>query len=160
MSLADLLQFLHVASAFWFVTGLIGRDVILGRARRSDDLARIRVLLEASGPFERILVIPGSFAVLSLGILTWWAEKLPLWGQGSRWVPVSLIVFASTIPLVPLIFLPRGKAFNAALTSAIEAGRVTPDLTAAFRDPWVAAARWYELTVVAALVLLMVTKPF
>ncbi len=160
MSLADVLQFLHVASAFWFVTGLIGRDVVLGRARRSDDLGRIRALLDASSPFERAMVIPGSVAVMTLGILTWWAEKLPLWGDGTRWVPVSLIVFASTIPLVPLVFLPRGRIFDAALTSATAAGRVTPELTAVSRDPVVAAARWYELAVVAVVVLLMVTKPF
>jgi hypothetical protein len=160
MSLADLLQFLHVASAFWFVAGLIGRDVVLGRARRSDDLGRIRTLLDASSPFERGVVIPGSFAVLILGILTWWAEKIPLWGDGARWVPVSLIVFASTIPLVPVVFLPRGRTFDAALNSATAAGRVTPQLTAAFHDPVVSAARWYELAVVAIVVLLMVTKPF
>jgi hypothetical protein len=160
MSLADFFQFLHVASAFWFVTGLIGRDIVLGRARRAADLGRIRTLLDASGPFERGMVIPGSFAVLVLGILTWWAEKLPLWGDGTKWVPVSLIVFATTIPLVPLVFLPRGKIFDAALTSSIEADRVTPELRAAFRDPVVAGARFYEFAVVALVVLLMVTKPF
>jgi hypothetical protein len=160
MSLADVLQFLHVVAAFWFVTGLIGRDVVLALARRSDDLGRIRTLLEASAPFERLMVIPGSFAVLVLGILTWWAQHLPLWGANTRWVPVSLIVFATSIPLVPLVFLPRGKMFETALTQAVEAGRVTPALTAAFHDPVVAAARWYELAVIAVVVLLMVAKPF
>jgi hypothetical protein len=160
MSLADLLQLLHVASAFWFVAGLVGRDVVLGLARRTDDLGRVRALLDASAPFERRMVIPGSFAVLALGILTWWAQELPLWGEGTRWVAVSLIVFATMIPLVPLVFLPRGKAFEVALTGAIEAGRVTPELAEAFRDPLVAAARWYELAVVTLVVLLMVAKPF
>jgi hypothetical protein len=160
MSLVDVLTFLHVASAFWFVTGLVGRDVVLARARRSEDLGRVRTLLEASGPFERLMVVPGSFAVLVLGILTWWAAGIPLWGDGSRWLPVSLIVFATTIPLVPLVFLPRGRAFDAALASAVQAGRVIPELRAAFRDPVVAAARWYELAVVGVVVLFMVTKPF
>lgn len=160
MSLADVLQFLHVVAAFWFVTGLIGRDVVLALARRSDDLGRIRTFLEASAPFERLMVIPGSFAVLVLGILTWWAQHLPLWGANTRWVPVSLIVFATSIPLVPLVFLPRGRVFEAALTQAVEAGRVTPELTAAFHDPVVAAARWFELAVIAVVVLLMVAKPF
>jgi hypothetical protein len=160
MSLADVLRFLHVSAAFWFVTGLVGRDVVLGRARGSDDLSRVRTLLDVSGPFERLMVIPGSIAVLVLGIVTWWAEHLPLWGEGSRWLPVALLLFATTIPLVPLVFLPRGRAFDVALASAIEAGRVTPELSAAFRDPLVAAARWYELAVVAVVVWLMVTKPF
>ncbi len=42
MSLVDFLRFPHVVSAFWYVTGLIGRDVVLGRARRSDNLERVR----------------------------------------------------------------------------------------------------------------------
>jgi len=160
MSLTDFLRFLHVASAFWYVAGLIGRDVVFGRARQSDDLGRIRELLDTSTPFERLMVIPGSIAVLTLGLLTWWAGKLPIWGAGTRWLPVSLIVFASTIPLVPLIFLPRGKVFDDALASAVEVGRVTPELTSALRDSAVAAARWYEFVVVAVVMLLMVTKPF
>jgi hypothetical protein len=160
MSLADFVRFLHVASAFWFVTGLIGRDIVLARARRSTDLVKVRTFLEASDPFERFMVIPGSAAVLVLGVLTWWAEKLPLWSTGTKWLPVSLLVFATSMPLVPLVFLPRAKGFEAALASAVETGGVTPELTAAFRDPIVAGARWYELAVVAVVVLLMVTKPF
>lgn len=154
------MQLLHVIAAFAFVTGLVGRDLILGAARRADDLPKIRTLLHASEPFERHLVRIGSVLVLVFGLLAWWTEKLPLWGTGARWVTVSLIVFASVIPLVPLVFLPRGKVFDAALVGAEEAGHVTPALTAAFHDPAVAAARWYELGVVAFVIVLMVTKPF
>ena len=160
MSLADGMQVLHVLAAFAFVAGLLGRDIILGIARDSDDLSRIRSLLRASAPFERHLVRTGSMLVLVLGILTWWAEKLPLWGENTRWVTVSLIAFATIIPLVPLIFLPRGKAFDTALADAETAGHVTPELTAAFHDPVVAAARWYEVAVITFIIVLMVTKPF
>jgi hypothetical protein len=66
----------------------------------------------------------------------------------------------STIPLVPLIFLPRGKVFEAALAEAQAQGRVTVELTAAFRDPAVAFARLYEGAAIAVVVALMVTKPF
>jgi len=161
MSLADVLRFLHVVSAFLYVTGLIGRDVVLGGARRSDNLqGSVRCLtrrVRSTGAWWS----PGSIGVMILGILTtWWAEKIPLWGQGSRWLPVCLIVFATTLPLAPIVFLPRGRVFEAALASAIEAGRVTPELTTAFRDPLVTAARWHELAVVAFVLLLMVTKPF
>jgi hypothetical protein len=40
------------------------------------------------------------------------------------------------------------------------AGVVTPVLAGAFRDPVVAAARRLELLVFAAILVLMVTKPF
>jgi Predicted integral membrane protein (DUF2269) len=160
VSLADVSQLLHVLSAFWFVAGLTGRDVVLERARTAIELDRVRDLVEAAWPFERLMVIPGSIAVLVFGILTWWAEHLPLWGEGTRWVTVSLILFASTIPLVPLVFLPRGKVFESALSQAAGEGRITPALTAALRDPAVAAARNYEKVVVFVVIVLMVTKPF
>jgi hypothetical protein len=160
MSLAELLQFLHVASAFAFVTGVIGRDVVLARARRADHVGKVEELVAAAGPFERYLVVPGSFLVLVFGILTWWAQELPLWGDGTRWVTVSLLAFLTAVPLVPLIFLPRGKVFDTALASSLAAGRVTPELSAALRDSVVAAARWYEMVVIAFVLLLMVTKPF
>ena len=133
---------------------------MLARARGARDLHRIRDLIETAGPFERLMVIPGSFAVLVFGILTWWAEHLPLWGEGSRWVTVSLILFASTIPLVPLVFLPRGRVFESALSNALREGRVTDDLSSSLRDPAVTAARIYENLVVAVVIVLMVAKPF
>ncbi len=161
MGLSDVVRFLHVLSAFAFVAGLVGRDILLGRARRrTNDINDVQRLVEAAGPFERFLVIPGSFAVLVLGILTWWAEDLPLWGEGALWLPISLILFATAIPLVPLIFIPRGRVFESALSTATEAGRVTPELSAALHDPVVTAARWYELAMIFVVLLLMVTKPF
>jgi hypothetical protein len=47
-----------------------------------------------------------------------------------------------------LIFLPRGRVFEAALADARQRGTVTPDLSAAFRDPWVAYARTFEAVTV------------
>ena len=160
MDLPDVLQLLHVISGFLLVAGIIGRNVLLSRARRSADISAIQDLVDAARPFERFMVIPGSFAVLSLGILTWWAQRLPVWQSGSRWVTVSLIAFLSIIPLVPLVFAPKGRKFDAALASAIRDGRVTPELSAALRDPLVAGARTYEVVIVSIVILLMVTKPF
>jgi hypothetical protein len=160
VTVSDVLQFLHVGSAFVFVAGLAGRDVVLGRARRSSDLRTVETLVALADPFDRLMVIPGSMTVLVLGLLTMWAEHLPVWGSGTRWVTVSLVVFVSALPLVPLVFLPRGRMFEEAFASAKAQGRVTPELTGALRDPLVAAARWYERLVVAVVILLMVTKPF
>jgi hypothetical protein len=75
-------------------------------------------------------------------------------------VTVSLLLFLTIIPLVPLVFLPKGKVFDAAFTQAVEAGRITPALTAALHDPVVDAAHVYELAIVTVVILLMVTKPF
>jgi hypothetical protein len=151
---------LHVVIAFWFVAGLIGRDVTLGKARSNPDVRVVGELVELAGRFERLMVIPGSFAVLTAGLLAAWAGHRPLAGAGNDWLLLSLILFISTVPLVPLVFLPRGRVFEAALATAKAHGTVTPELAAAFHDRAVAAARTYEIVVIAAIVALMVVKPF
>ena len=159
VSLATLVVFLHVATAFVFVGGLIGRWVVLGRVRRSDDLREIDTLLPVADRFEKI-VIPGSAAVLVLGLFAMWAQHRPLFADGGYWLLVSLVLYFSIMPLVPLVFLPRGRVFEAALADARQRGTVTPDLSAAFRDPRVAFARTYEAAIVGVVVALMVLKPF
>jgi hypothetical protein len=60
---------LHVAVAFWFVAGLLGRNLILARARSSRRIGSVDELVELAGRFDRLMVIPGSLAVLLLGLL-------------------------------------------------------------------------------------------
>ncbi|MGH2641072.1 MAG: DUF2269 family protein [Actinomycetota bacterium] len=159
VSVATFVVFLHVATAFVFVGGLIGRWIVLGRARGSADIGEIDTLLPVADRFEKI-VIPASAAILVLGLLAMWAQERPLFEDGGYWLLASLVLYLSIMPLVPLIFLPRGRVFEAALADARARGTVTPELTAAFHDPWVAFARTYEAAVVAIVVALMVLKPF
>lgn len=159
VSLATFVVFLHVATAFAFVGGLVGRWIVLGRARRSSDIGEIDILLPVADRFERI-VIPASAAILVLGLLAMWAQDRPLFEDGAYWLLASLVLYLSIMPLVPLIFLPRGRVFEAALGDARSRGTVTPELTAAFHDPKVAFARTYEAVVVAIVIALMVLKPF
>jgi uncharacterized membrane protein len=154
------LVLLHVAVAFWFVAGLIGRNVALGRARFGGQLEVVAELVQLAGRFERLMVIPGSFAVLLLGLLVAWAQGRPLAGSGNGWLLVSLILYVALMAQVPLVFRPRGRVFDRALEDAERQGRVTPALASAFRDPVVATARNLELVGVAVILALMVTKPF
>lgn len=71
-----------------------------------------------------------------------------------------MILYLSSIPFIPLVFIPRGRVFEQALDRAKERGEVTPELSAAFHDRAVAFARNYELIMIAAIIVLMVTKPF
>jgi hypothetical protein len=84
----------------------------------------------------------------------------PLTGGSVDWLFVSLLLLLSPLPLVPLVFLPRGKVFEAALAAAEAEGRVTPELRAAWLDPVVRAAHVYELGSVTVVLILMLTKPF
>ena len=73
---------------------------------------------------------------------------------------LTVLLIIPIIVLIPAVFVPRGRVFEAAMTGAREAGTVTPALRAAWADPAVAMARRYELVATAIIVFLMVVKPF
>jgi uncharacterized membrane protein len=155
-----LLRLLHVLTAFRLVTGLIGRAVTLGRAEQSEDIGIAKALVETGGRFETLMVIPGSIAVLVLGLLTAFAQGLNFTAPGNRWLLWSLALFATIMVIIPTVFIPRGTRFEAALSDAVGSGSVTPDLKARFADPVTRASHVYELAAVVAIIVLMVTKPF
>jgi hypothetical protein len=72
----------------------------------------------------------------------------------------ALILSLGIAAIVPTIFLPRGRRFAVVFDGARTAGRVTPELHAAFADPTVRAAHVAELIALAVIVALMVLKPF
>jgi uncharacterized membrane protein len=164
MTLAVAVKFLHVLLAVWFVGGLIGRAVILRLASREQNVGRLGPLLDASGIFERFMVIPGWTAVLVTGVFTAWLAGYPvlgfLQGRGPNWVPAAIVVFLTILLWVPLVFVPRGRAFGAALEEARRVGSVTPTLTTAFNDPVVRVGHVYEFAAVILLFYFMVVKPF
>jgi uncharacterized membrane protein len=158
------LKFLHVLIAVWFVAGLVGRGVILRFASRERNVERVGGLLEASGFFERFMVIPGWSAVLVAGMLLAWLAGYPLLGfvvgHGPNWVLAAIVIWLSTLPWVPLVFVPRGKPFSTALEESRTIGSVTPALATAFDDRLVRAGHVYEYLAVIVLIYLMVAKPF
>jgi hypothetical protein len=159
MSWADLAKLLHVAIAIVFVSGLIGRWIMLRRAAAADDPESAFLLAHAAEPFERI-VIQGGPLILAAGLLTAWAQGYPWLGLTTGWMIASVILLLSPLPFVPLVFLPRGRIFEAELARAREQGVMTDGLRAAFHDPLVALARRWELTAIGLVVALMVLKPF
>jgi hypothetical protein len=158
------LKTLHVLTAMWMIAGGVGRFVALSKAERSTDIRSVRAILSVAGVFENAMVIPGSTAVLLAGLVTAWAQGRPILGfiQGgsSNWMLVSLLLFLTVIPVIVFVFIPRGRLFERALNEAVAQDRVTPELTAAFRDPLVRAGHYYELVLFALIVALMVLKPF
>jgi hypothetical protein len=164
ITVALALKFLHVAVAFWMTAGLVGRGVAQLRAERTTDVRALQLLMELVGRFDRLMVIPGSSAVFLLGLLTAWAQGLPVLGfiQGARtnWLLISLVLWIGVFVLVPMVFIPRGKVFGALFEEAIRLDRVTEQLAAALRDPVVRFAHIYEIVAVVVIIFLMVTKPF
>lgn len=163
IELANPLKLIHALVGVWFIAGLIGRWVTLGYAARASDLVSLKAALGISARFERVVIF-GSMIVLLLGIGTAIVQGRAFLGplQGARidWLFVSLLLYLSILPLVPLVFLPRGRVFEAALEEATTEGVVTDRLRTAFRDPVVLAAHAYELGAMVVVLVLMIAKPF
>ena len=157
------LKVLHALSGALLLGGLVARWVSLGAASRARDVHDVRTLLDVSSRFER-LVIAMFFLVLILGVSTAVVQGRPflgpLQGHHADWLFVSFVLYILTIPLVPLVFVPRAKVFDAALERAGESGPVPDDLRAAFHDRAVLAAHLFELVGVFVVFALMVGKPF
>ena len=159
-----IIRLLHILTAIWFIAGLIGRNLSFRQAGQASDVGVATALLRASEVFERLMVRPGSSAVLALGLLTAWLQGQPILGflQGAttNWLLVSLVLSLSIIPLVVLVLIPRSKVRAQAVKSAQTAGVFTPELQAALTDRAVIASRNAELLIVSAIVVLMALKPF
>jgi hypothetical protein len=155
----NVIKLIHIGIAFAFISGLIGRWILLRRAADAADPESAYQLAEAASPFEW-LVIRGGPAILVAGLLTAWAQGYPWLGLTTGWMLASVVLLLSPLPLVPLVFLPRGRIFEAAMSEARRVGTITPELRAAFADPAVNFARRYEVLAVALVVVLMVLKPF
>lgn len=133
-------------------------------ARRSEDIHDFARLSEVAGRFETLMVIPGNLAVILAGVPLALIGGWPIFGflQGgsSNWLLVTNILLVSGFLSVPLVFLPRGKAFDRALQAALAAGSFTPELQAALDDPVIRYAHWGENLGLLVIVVLMVLKPF
>ena len=163
MDAGTVVKVIHALVGVWLIAALVGRWITLAQAARTTNLAAVHTLLALSQRFER-MVIATSIVVLVLGVATAIVQGRPFLGPfqgaGVDWLFASLVLYLATIPLVPLVFLPRGRVFAAALEDATEHGRVTDRLTGAFRDPVVLAAHVFEIGVVLAVFVLMIAKPF
>ena len=163
----DFIQFiklLHLISAIMMLAGGIGRQLTRAQAAKTSDIQLFYDLNALSGRFETLLAIPGSMLVFVFGLLLAWLRGWPrlgfLQGAASNWLLVSIILYLAIYPLVIFIFVPRGKAFALALEEALAQGRITAELTASFWDKTVRWAHHAENALVAAIVYLMVMKPF
>ena len=164
MSLLLAVRFLHILSAIWFIGGVLARQIVRAYAKRTDDVQHFAAMSLAAGRIESTMVIPGNFAVIVFGVIFALMIDAPILGflQGAsrNWLLVSNILLLIGFLNVPLIFLPRGKLFDAALKDALDKGEMTPELRLHIDDPIVRAAHWFELVAMLAIVFLMVFRPF
>jgi uncharacterized membrane protein len=164
MSWYVVFRFLHIISAIWFVGGLFSRQLVRRYLKQTDDIQQLAIFSQAAGKIETGMVIPGSMAVVVIGVILAVIAGYPIFGflQGAsqNWLLVANILLVTAMGLVPTVFVPRGKKFEPVLQSALAEGRITPELRAAIDDPVVKLAHLYEQVSVIIVVALMVFKPF
>ena len=164
MSLLLVVHFLHIASAIWFIGGVLARQIVRAYAKRSDDVQRFAVMSEAAGRIESTMVIPGNFAVIVVGVILGLMTGAPILGflQGAsrNWLLVCNVLLLFGSLNIPLVFLPRGRIFDSALKDALARGQMTPELRASINDRIVRTVHFEELSLLAVIVFLMVFKPF
>jgi uncharacterized membrane protein len=164
MSLHLLIRFLHILAAIVFAGGLLARQVVRGLMAGATDVGQILTLSLAAGRIERLMVIPANLLVIALGLVLAFDVRAPILGslQGDprNWLLISIIILILLSPLVPLVFLPRGKIFDSALEEASRRGEITASLREQLADPVVRWAHAAELLGVGLVVFLMVFRPF
>ncbi len=163
MEVTSIVVLVHALTGIIFIVGLVGRWIVLGMSERATDLRAMRTLSSAAQPFERIVIVSSSL-VLLFGVVAALLQGRnllgPFGGGTVDWLFVSLVLYVSNVPLVPLVFLPRGKVFDAAFAQAEAEGGVTRELAAAWADPVVRGAHVYELATATIVLILMLAQPF
>jgi uncharacterized membrane protein len=164
MSLLLVVRFLHIASAIWFIGGVVARQIVRAYAKRTDNIQRFAIMSEAAGRIESTMVLPGNFAVIVFGVIYGLMIHAPilgfLQGQARNWLLVSNLLLLIGFFNVPLVFIPKGKLFDSALKDALARGQMTPELRAQMDDQTVRIVHFIELAALALITILMVFKPF
>jgi len=162
MTLFALLKLLHVVSAMWLTSGLLGRAVVLSAARRAPEMRIIKAIADVSGRLENLMIAPGIVAVLATGLATAIAGGLSLFGPfdgGPLWVFVPLLLLLFALAMTP-ITLGHDRRWGEALEDAAKRGVVT-DRLRSFLDAKAMVRRYApDISFVAVIVVLMVLKPF
>ena len=164
MSWYSVIKFLHVAAVIVGVGGLLARQLLRQQAKRMQDVTALATFSQAAGRIEQFFVIPGTSAIVVLGLLLGLIGRAPILGflQGAsqNWLLVSNILLIGILVVIPTVLVPRGKIFEPVLQAALAQGQITPDLRAALNDRAVKLAHLYELAAISIIVALMVLKPF
>lgn len=132
MNADDVLAFLHLLAAFWYVGGLAAVLLSLSRAWRSNDVQRQALAFAEASQYQGSLLLPGTIAMGATGVFLWAELGYNLITTG--WLlaleVLYLIVLLVCLPLMG-IGLRRARLFAA---EATKTGERSPELEEALAD--------------------------
>jgi len=128
----NILLFLQLLSAFWYVAGLSAVQISLVRGGQSDDLKVRAESFDEAWHYQGVLLVPGAIASGAAGVFLWAQMDYNLITTG--WLLLLEVLYIVTLLVcLPLIGLGLRRVRLAALR-ARKAGRATPDLERAMAD--------------------------
>ena len=155
-------KLVHVLSAFWIVTGMLARPVILAAARRAPDVRILKAIADVSGRVEDLMIAPGIPVVIVTGVATAVVGGIPLFGPfvgGPLWIFLALVIMLAVAVLTP-VTLMRDRRWGQALEEAAREGAVTARLRVFLKRDSMIRRYAPDLVVMLMVIVLMVTKPF
>jgi len=128
----DLLLFLHILAALWYVAGLTAVQLSLVRAWQHEDLAVRADSLEEASHYQGMLLVPGAIASASSGLFLWAQLDYNLIST-PRLLVLEALYIATLLVCLPLVGIGLRRARLAAL-QARKSGRATPQQELAMSD--------------------------
>jgi uncharacterized membrane protein len=128
----ELLAFIHVLAAFWYIAGLTAVQLSLVRAWQHEALDVRADSLEEATHYQGILLVPGAIASVASGLFLW--AQLDYNLLTTPWLLVLEALYVATLLVcLPLTGIGLRRARLAAL-QARKAGQATRQQSQAMAD--------------------------
>jgi len=158
MSIAELLLFAHVLSAFWYVIGLSAVQMAYVRATQASELGAQASALEEASHFQGVLLVPGAIAIGATGLFYWMKLDYELLRTGFL-LALEGLYLATLFFCLPILGMALRRARIAAL-KAQRAGKTVPELEEALHDGVPLAFGSLATIILVAMTLISVSRPF
>ncbi len=131
MNADDVLAFLHVLSAFWYVGGLVAVLLPLSRAWRSPDIQQQALAFAEASQYQGLL-LPGVIVVGVSGVFLW--AEMGYNPITTGWLLALEILYLIVLLIcLPLMGIGLRRIYLLTLEAA-KKGEVTPELREALAD--------------------------
>ncbi len=132
MKAEEILAFLHVLSAFWYVAGLAAVLLSLGRAWGSAEVQQQALAFAEASRYQGLLLMPGAIAVGVTGVFLWAEMGYNFLTTG--WLLALEVLYLAVLLLcLPLLGIGLRRAHLVSLQAAKHGG-MTPELEEALAD--------------------------